>query len=85
MRIASKRTLLRVAAALAALVVWLAIVAVFTLQSPWFYEKVRQYIVSAVETATGGRVEAASFHFDWKHLRAEMRGSVRQSSQNCFS
>ena len=36
----------------------------------------RRRIVSTVETATGGRVEAGSFHFDWKHLRAELRDFV---------
>jgi translocation and assembly module TamB len=43
-------------------------------RSDWFFEQVRQKLVSTVETATGGRVEAASFHFDWSHLRAEVRG-----------
>ena len=46
--------------------------AVLVLRSAWFYEKVRERVVSTVETATGGRVEAGSFQFDWKRLRAEI-------------
>jgi translocation and assembly module TamB len=45
---------------------------VLVLRSAWFYEKVRERVVSTVETATGGRVEAGSFRFDWKRLRAEV-------------
>jgi len=48
--------------------------AVLVVRSQWFYEKVRELIVGTVETATGGRVEAASFRFDWKRLRAEITG-----------
>jgi translocation and assembly module TamB len=46
--------------------------AVLVLRSAWFYEKVRERVVSTVETATGGRVEAGSFQFDWKRLRAQI-------------
>jgi translocation and assembly module TamB len=62
----------KIVGALAALLVLLALVMVLTLQSPWFFNKVRQRIVSTVETATGGRAEIGAFHFDWKHLRAEI-------------
>ena len=71
-----KRTIRRLAAALLGLLVLLGISVVSILQSPWFFEQVRRRIVSTVETATGGRVEAGSFHFDWKHLRAELRDFV---------
>src|ERR1035437_7837927 len=66
-----KRTLWRVVGALAALAVLTAILAVIVVQSPWFYDKVRQLIVGTVETATGGHVTVGSFRFDWKHMRAE--------------
>jgi len=49
-----------------------AVAAVLVLRSAWFYEKVRERVVSTVETATGGRVEAGSFQFDWKRLRAQI-------------
>ena len=49
-----------------------ALVAV--LQSRWFYERLRAGIVERVEQATGGRAEIASFAFDWRRMRAEIRG-----------
>jgi translocation and assembly module TamB len=58
--------------ALLVLLAWGAGVAV--LRSAWFYEKVRARIVTEVEKATGGRVELASFRFDWKTLRADVAG-----------
>ena len=47
--------------------------AVLVLRSGWFHEQVRVRLVSAVETATGGRVAIGSFAFDWRRLRAEIR------------
>src|SRR5450759_4408107 len=76
-----KRTLWRVAGALAALVVLAGILAVIVVQSPWFYDKVRQLIVGTVETATGGRVTVASFRFDWKHMRAEVHDFVLHGTE----
>jgi translocation and assembly module TamB len=60
------------AGGLAGLALGVVLAAVLVLRSAWFYEKVRQRVVSTVETATGGRVEAGSFQFDWKRLRAEI-------------
>jgi len=61
------------AGGLAGLVLGGAVAAVLVLRSAWFYEQVRERVVNAMETATGGRVEAGSFQFDWKRLRAEIR------------
>ncbi|MGA2268036.1 MAG: translocation/assembly module TamB domain-containing protein [Bryobacteraceae bacterium] len=61
-----------VAGGLGGLVLIGAMAALFVLRSAWFCEQVRQRVVSTVETATGGRVEAGSFQFDWKRLRAEI-------------
>jgi translocation and assembly module TamB len=58
----------------AAALVLLAAAAVGVVQSRWFYDRVRGRLVETVETATGGRVEIGSFHFDWHRLRAEVRG-----------
>ncbi|MBM3776308.1 MAG: hypothetical protein FJW37_14270, partial [Acidobacteria bacterium] len=55
-------------ALLAATAAFLALVA----RSDWFRERVRQRIVRELERATGGRVEAGSFDFDWRTLRAEL-------------
>jgi autotransporter translocation and assembly factor TamB len=55
----------------------IAIIAgIVLVQTDWFRNMVRTRIVSAVEDATGGRVEIASFAFDWHHLRAQVRGFV---------
>ncbi|HEY1340016.1 MAG TPA: hypothetical protein VGF59_21030 [Bryobacteraceae bacterium] len=71
-----RRLFRRILLALAGLAAIVAVLAFFTLRSQWFYEKVRQRIVSTVETATGGRVEIGSFQFDWRQLRAEVKSFV---------
>jgi translocation and assembly module TamB len=60
------------AGGLAGLALGGAVAAILVLRSAWFYDRVRERVVSTVETATGGRVEAGSFQFDWKRLRAEI-------------
>ena len=62
------------AGSLAGLLLLIVVAGVLTIRSQWFYERVRRSLVSNVETATGGRVEAQSFRFDWKRLRAEVQG-----------
>ena len=66
-----RRIVWMAAGAITALVI-AAVVVVLTVSSPWFYEKVRERLVSTLETATGGRVEIGSFHFDWRHMRADV-------------
>ena len=53
-----------------------AVTVVVVVRSQWFYGRVRRSIIETVETATGGRVEIASFQFDWRRLRAEVRARV---------
>jgi len=43
-------------------------------RSQWFRSYLQRKLVSAIETATGGRVEIAAFTFDWRRLRAEATG-----------
>jgi translocation and assembly module TamB len=50
-----------------------AVTVVLVVRSQWFYDRVRRSIIGTVETATGGRVDIASFRFDWHSLRAEVR------------
>src|SRR5450755_103733 len=71
-----RRTLFRVAGAMAALALLAGVTAIFVVRSAWFNGKVRQFIVGTVEKATGGRVEVATFRFDWKHMRAEVHEFV---------
>lgn len=54
---------------------------VIVVRSQWFYNRVRRSIVETVETATGGRVEIASFQFDWHRLRAEVRAFILHGTE----
>jgi translocation and assembly module TamB len=56
------------------LLIAVAIAALLVLHSRWFYERVRERMVATVEDATGGRVEIQGFGFDWRQMRAELRG-----------
>src|ERR1035441_4938770 len=71
-----KRTLFRVVGAMAALVLLAGVTGIVVVRSAWFNGKVREFIVGTVEKATGGRVEVATFRFDWKHMRAEVHEFV---------
>src|SRR5579863_10641365 len=64
------KLLLKMALAAAALVAALAITAVLIAQTEWFRQYVKNKIITATESGTGGRVEIGSFAFDWKHLRS---------------
>src|SRR5450755_3939181 len=46
--------------------------AVAVVQTDWFKNKVLARIVSAAETATGGRVEIGSFDYNWRSLTVEV-------------
>jgi translocation and assembly module TamB len=74
--VSGKRFAWIAAVSLAGLLAIAVVAGVLVLRSHWFYEQVRLRVVSTVETATGGRVEAGSFQFDWTRLRAEIRGFV---------
>ncbi len=60
------------AASAVGLFAMLAIGSVFVVRSAWFRGQVRRRIVSAVETATGGRVEAGAFTYEWRRGRAQV-------------
>jgi translocation and assembly module TamB len=49
---------------------------VLVLRSGWFGQKIREAVIAAIDEATGGRAEAAEFHFDWRTLRIEVDGFV---------
>jgi translocation and assembly module TamB len=48
------------------------VVGIFIAQSQWFRDFVRAKIIRTVEDSTGGKVELASFAFDWHRLRADI-------------
>ena len=66
----------RILATLAGLLLLAMVAGVLIIRSSWFYDRVRRSIVQTVEESTGGRVEIGSFQFDWKRMRAEVRGFV---------
>ncbi|HLK66887.1 MAG TPA: translocation/assembly module TamB domain-containing protein [Bryobacteraceae bacterium] len=52
------------------------IAGVIIVRTEWFRNMVRDKIVAAVESSTGGKAEIGSFAFDWHHLRADIRDFV---------
>src|ERR1019366_1345902 len=68
-----KRVALWVGGGLAALIVVVFLAGIATVRTGWFRNMVREKIVAAVETGTGGRAEIGSFTFDWTHLRPQIR------------
>jgi translocation and assembly module TamB len=63
------------------LLLLVGIAGILTVQSPWFYNKVRKKIVSVTESATGGRVEIAKFTFDWHSLTATVTGFTLRGTE----
>ncbi len=47
--------------------------AFYAVQTTWFQEKVREKIISAIESTSGGRVELGSFEYDWRTLTAQLK------------
>ncbi len=59
-----------------AILVLLVAGAMYALQTSWFKQNVRERVISAVQQATGGRVEIGSFDYNWRTLSAEFRNFV---------
>ena len=70
------KLLIRIALAAAALIAVLLLTAVIVVQTDWFRQFVKQKVITAIENGTGGRVEIASYTFDWKHLRSTFTNFV---------
>jgi translocation and assembly module TamB len=68
------RFVLRSAAGFLLLLLIIVALGIGTARSPWFYNKIRNRIVSVATDATGGRVEIARFAFDWHTLTATVTG-----------
>lgn len=70
----------------AAIVLGLALLAVgfalYTLQTSWFKQQVRDKIISAAEQASGGRVEIGSFNYHWRSLTAEFSDFVVHGAES---
>lgn len=80
---------LRLLAKIAAPVIVFALLAllatVVILQSQWFKERVRKRVITAVQDATGGRVELNRFSFDWHTLTATFNGLVLHGAESASS
>jgi translocation and assembly module TamB len=59
----------------------LVIAAIVVVQTDWFRAFVKQKIIAYTEESTGGRVEARSFDFDWRNMRAVVEGFVIHGSE----
>jgi translocation and assembly module TamB len=59
----------------------IGIAGLFTVQSPWFYNEVRERIVRVTETATGGTAQIDKFTFDWHSLTATVTGFTLHGSE----
>ena len=64
------KLLIKIALATMALAAALAMTFVLIAQTEWFRQYVKNKIITATESGTGGRVEIGSYAFDWKHLRS---------------
>ncbi len=71
-----RKVLSIIAASLFGLVVVVFVAGILIVRTDWFRNMVRDKIITAVQEATGGKVEIASFRFDWTHLRAQVRDLV---------
>jgi translocation and assembly module TamB len=60
----------------AALVIVAVTAGILIVRTEWFRNFVRAKIVTAVEEATGGKVDVGSFNFEWSHLRAQIHDFV---------
>ena len=75
------KIILGILISLAALVLVVLVAAILISRSGWFKDKVRERIISEVERATGGRVEARRFDYKWTALTAEVDGFVLHGTE----
>ena len=65
------RVAVGVVIAASALALTAAAIALYALQTNWFRQQVRERILIAAETSTGGRVEIGAFNYNWHTLTAQ--------------
>lgn len=70
------RVILTILASLGALVVVIIVGALIVIQTAWFQNFVRGKIISAVENATGGRVELGSFSLSLSRMEVQLRDFI---------
>ena len=67
------KILARIGIGIPAVLVLLIVSAILIVQTNWFKTFVREKIVSAIEDATGGKVDLKSFAFSWTNLQQPSR------------
>jgi translocation and assembly module TamB len=70
------RVILTILASIAALLVVVIVAALMVIQTAWFQNFVREKIISAVEDATGGKVEIGSFSLQLSKMEVLLRNFV---------
>ncbi|HSU58334.1 MAG TPA: translocation/assembly module TamB domain-containing protein [Bryobacteraceae bacterium] len=55
--------------------------ALYTLQSGWFQQKLRQQVISRLERSTGARVEVGFFNFDWRTRTVDLKSLIFHGSE----
>jgi translocation and assembly module TamB len=75
------QVVLRIAVALAIVLMACGIAGLVVVRSGWFHEKVRERILAEIEQATGGRAEIGGFHFDWSSLTASVSPLVLHGTE----
>lgn len=76
-----KKIIVTIAASLVGLVLVLVVASILIVRSAWFADYVREKIIAVTEESTGGKVEIASFQFDWTHLTARIRNFVLHGTE----
>src|SRR2546422_123233 len=72
---------LRIAGALVLALALFTTIALVTLSSPWFHEKVRQRIVAELERVTGGTAMVGRWVFNWQLLPVEFNDLTLHGSE----
>src|SRR5258708_7745574 len=80
-----KTILIRTVLVLLSLLALVVLTGLLTFQSDWFRNKVRDRIVSVVETATGGRVEIGSFDYHWHTMTASVQPFILHGTESASS
>ena len=82
------RIALKIAAAGVLALIFLAGMALVTLRSPWFHEKLRQRVITELERATGGTAMLGDWVINWRERSAQfddltLRGTEPAEAPPC--
>lgn len=78
----TKRRIFAVTGIALGLALLAVVLALYTLQTSWFKQQVRDNIIAAAEQASGGRVEIGAFNYHWRSLTAEFTNFVVHGTES---